>query len=261
MATHPSQMTSPLPPGGGFLLEPVGSRRIHTADDFTEEQREFFKVAQKFAVERIVANADKIEKKDWKLMRSLLKEAGELGLLSLQIAEEHGGLAQDETTSMLVGEAMSRLGSWSVTFGGHVGIGTLPIVFFGSEEQKRRYLPRLATAELVSAYALSEASSGSDAMAAKTKAVLSADKKHWVLNGSKQWITNAGFADVFIVFAKVDGEKLSAFIVEKSTPGFTVGPEEHKMGIRGSSTCPLIFEDAKIPAENLLGEIGKGHKI
>jgi alkylation response protein AidB-like acyl-CoA dehydrogenase len=247
--------------GGGFLLVPVGSVPIHTPDQFSDEQREFYKTAQKFVQERVVPHAERIEKKDFKLLRDLLREAGELGLLSVDIPEQYGGLAQDETTSMLVAEAMTRLGSWSVTFGGHVGIGTLPIVFFGNEEQKQRYLPKLATGELVAAYALSEPSSASDALAARTRAVLSPDGKHWILNGTKQWITNAGFADVFIVFAKVDGEKFSAFIVDKQTPGFSIGPEEHKMGIRGSSTCPLIFEDAKVPAGNLLGEVGKGHRV
>ncbi len=262
MATRPELATSlPLPPGGGFLLVPVGSERIRTPDDLNEQQREFYRVADRFSRERVVANADRIERKDYELLRGLLREAGALGLLSLDVPEAYGGLSQDLTTSMLVTEAMSRNGSWSVTFGAQVGIGTLPIVYFGTEEQKRRYLPKLATGELVAAYALSEPSSASDALGARTRAVLSPDGKRWILNGAKQWITNAAFADVFIVFAKVDGEKFSAFIVEKGTPGFTVGPEEHKMGIRGSSTCPLVFEDAAIPAGNLLGEVGKGHRI
>ncbi|BDG08771.1 acyl-CoA dehydrogenase family protein [Anaeromyxobacter paludicola] len=262
MATRPELVTDPpLPPGGGFLLVPAGSERIRTPEDLTEEQREFYKVADKFSRERVIASADRIEHKDYELLRALLREAGDLGLLSLDVPEAYGGLAQDETTSMLVTEAMARNGSWSVTFGAQVGIGTLPIVYFGTEAQKRRYLPRLATGELVSAYALSEPSSASDALGARTRAVRSPDGKKWILNGAKQWITNAGFADVFIVFAKVDGEQFSAFIVERGSPGFTVGPEEHKMGIRGSSTCPLVFEDAEIPYENLLGEVGKGHKI
>ena len=250
-----------LPPGGGFLLAPVGSERIRTPDDFSDEQRAFYQTARQFADERVLANAERIERKDYPLLRQLLREAGELGLLGLDVPEEFGGLAQDETSSMLVTEAMARLGAWSVTFGAQVGIGTLPIVYFGTEAQKQRYLPRLVSGELVAAYALSESSSGSDALGARTRADLSADGKHWILNGSKQWISNAGFADVFIVFAKVDGDKFSAFIVEKDTPGFTVGAEEHKMGIRGSSTCALVFEDARVPAENLLGEIGKGHRI
>jgi alkylation response protein AidB-like acyl-CoA dehydrogenase len=262
MASPAETMNLPsLPPGGGFLLAPVGSERIRTADDFTDDQRAFLKTAEKFAVERVLANAERIEHKDFPLLRRLLREAGELGLLGLDVPEAYGGLAQDETSSMLVTEAMAKNGSWSVTFGAQAGIGTLPIVYFGSEAQKQRYLPRLVSGELVSAYALSEASSGSDALGARTRAVLSPDGKQWVLNGSKQWITNAGFADLFIVFAKIDGEGFSAFIVEKGAPGFTVGPEEHKMGIRGSSTCALIFEDARIPLESLLGEPGKGHRV
>ena len=253
--------TATLPPGGGFLLAPVGSQRIGTPEDFTDEQREFYRSAHKFALERVLGNADRIEAKDFPVVRKILREAGELGFLGLDVPEEHGGLAQDLTSGVLLAEAMTVLGSWSVIFGAQVGIGSLPIVYFGTPAQQARYLPRIASGELACAYALSEASSGSDAMAARTRAVLSPDRKHWILNGSKQWISNAGFADLFIVFAKVDGEKFSAFIVERGTPGFSVGPEEHKMGIRGSSTCPLVFEDAKVPAENLLGEIGKGHKI
>jgi alkylation response protein AidB-like acyl-CoA dehydrogenase len=250
-----------LPPGGGFLIESVGSQRIGTPDDFTSEQREFYRAAHKFAVDRVLANADAIERKDFGVVRRLLREAGELGFLSLDLPEIHGGLAQDMTTSVLVAEAMTVVGAWSVIFGAQVGIGTLPIVYFGTEAQQRKYLPRLGTGEFAAAYALSEASSASDALAARTRATLSPDGKHFVLNGAKQWISNAGFADVFVVFAKVDGDKFSAFLVERNTPGFSVGPEEHKMGIRGSSTCPLIFEDAKVPAENLLGEVGKGHRI
>jgi len=253
--------TATLPPGGGFLLAPVGSQRIGTPEDFTDEQREFYRSAHKFALERVLSNADRIEAKDFPVVRRILREAGELGFLGLDIAEEHGGLAQDLTSGVLLAEAMTVLGSWSVIFGAQVGIGSLPIVYFGTPAQQARYLPRIATGELACAYALSEASSASDAMAARTRAVLSPDGKHWILNGSKQWISNSGFADLFIVFAKVDGEKFTAFIVERGTPGFSIGPEEHKMGIRGSSTCPLIFEDARVPAENLLGEIGKGHKI
>jgi alkylation response protein AidB-like acyl-CoA dehydrogenase len=256
-----TETATALPPGGGFLLEPVGARRVDAPDAFTAEQREFYRAAHKFAVDRVLASADAIERKDFPVVRQLLREAGELGFLSLDLPEEHGGLAQDMTTSVLVAEAMTVVGAWSVIFGTQVGIGTLPIVYFGTPAQQARWLPRLATAELVSAYALSEASSASDALAARTRAVLSPDGKHWILNGSKQWISNSGFADLFIVFAKVDGDKFSTFVVERGTPGFSVGPEEHKMGIRGSSTCPLAFEDAKVPVENLLGEVGKGHRI
>ncbi len=263
MAIRPDVLPEkpPLQHGGGFLLAPVTSAHPRTPDDLTDEQREFYKTARKFGVERVLPNADRIEKKDFALLRQLIREAGELGLLALDVPEQYGGLAQDLSTSMLVNEAMAVNGSWSVTFGAQAGIGTLPIVYFGTEEQKSRYLPKLVSGEVVSAYALTEASSGSDALAARTKAVLSPDGRHWILDGAKQWITNAGFADVFIVFAKVDGDKFTAFIVDRDTPGFSIGPEEHKMGIRGSSTCPLVFEDAKVPAGNLLGEIGKGHRI
>jgi alkylation response protein AidB-like acyl-CoA dehydrogenase len=248
-----------LPPGGGFLLTEVGAQSVDTPDAFTSDQREFFRTARKFAMERVVPAGEAIEAKDFPTVRRLLREAGELGLLSLDVPEEFGGLAQDLTTSALVAEAMTVHGSWSVIYGAHVGIGTLPI--FGTPAQQARYLPKLVSGEWAAAYALSEPSSASDATAAKTRAVLSPDGKHWILNGTKQWISNAGFADVFIVFAKVDGEKFTAFIVDRDAPGFTTGSEEHKMGIRGSSTRALIFEDARIPAANLLGEIGKGHRI
>jgi alkylation response protein AidB-like acyl-CoA dehydrogenase len=262
MATRADDLLNPpITSGGGFLLGPCGSERIRTPDDFSEEQREFFKAAERFAIERVQPNSSRIEHKDHAFLRQLVREAGELGLLGLDVPEEYGGLAQSITASMLVTEAMARNGSWSVTFGAQVGIGTLPIVYFGDEAQKARYLPKLTSGEWVAAYALSEPSSASDALSAKTRAVLSADGKHWILNGTKQWITNAGFADVFIVFAKIDGERFSAFIVDRETPGFSVGPEEHKMGIRGSSTCPLVFEDAMVPVGNLLGEPGKGHRI
>jgi alkylation response protein AidB-like acyl-CoA dehydrogenase len=252
---------APLPPGGGFLLAPAGTDRVATPQDFTEEQRAVHAAAERFALERVVANTARIEGKDHGFLRALLREAGELGFLGVTLPEEYGGLAQDQTTSLLVTEAMAKLGSWSVTFGAQSGIGTLPIAYFGTEAQKRRYLPKLASGEWVAAYALSEASSASDALAARTRAVRSPDGRHFVLDGSKQWITNAGFADVFIVFARIDGEHFSAFIVERGTPGFTIGAEEHKMGIRGSSTCALAFDGALVPVENLLGEPGKGHRI
>ncbi|QSQ13674.1 acyl-CoA dehydrogenase family protein [Myxococcus landrumensis] len=250
-----------VPPGGAFLFQEVGASPIVTPETFSEEQRMFFRTALQFSHEQMLPQADKIEHKDNVLLRELLRQAGELGLLSVDIPEAYGGTGLDKTTSLLLAEAMGLNGSWSVTFGAHVGIGTLPIVWFGNAAQKAKYLPKLATSEWVAAYALTEQGSGSDALGAKTKAVLSPDGKHWILNGSKLFITNAAFADVFVVFAKVDGDKFTGFIVEKDTPGFTVGPEEHKMGIRGSSTCPLYFEDARVPVENLLGDVGKGHKI
>ena len=247
--------------GGGFLLEEVGRGRITAPETLSEDQRLYLKTALQFCREQVLPRAGAIEAKDNALLRSLLHQAGELGLLGLDLPEVYGGLAAEKTTSMLVAEANGLNGSWSVTFSAHTGIGTLPIAWFGTPEQKRRWLPGLASGEKVAAYALTEQGSGSDALGAKTRAVKSADGRSWVLNGSKLYITNAAFADVFVVFAKVDGDKFTGFVVERGAPGFTVGPEEHKMGIRGSSTCPLYFEDARIPVENVLGEIGKGHKI
>ena len=250
-----------VPAGGAFLFQPVGATPIMTPERFSEEQRLYHRTAVQFAREQVLPAAPRVEKKEPGLLRELLRKAGELGLLMIDIPEAYGGLGLDKTTSLLVAEAKSVYGSWSVTFGGHTGIGTLPIVWFGTAAQKQKYLPKLATGEWVAAYGLTETGSGSDALGAKTKAVLSADKQHYILNGSKQFITNASFADVFIVFAKVDGDKFTGFIVDRATPGFSIGPEEHKMGIRGSSTCSLLMEDARVPAENLLGEVGRGHKI
>jgi alkylation response protein AidB-like acyl-CoA dehydrogenase len=250
-----------IPAGGGFLFAEVGTSPVMAPERFTEEQRLYYRTAQQFARERVLPKAAQIERKDNALLRQLLRDAGELGLLMIDIPEAYGGLGLDKTTSLLVAEAKSILGAWSSTFGAHTAIGTLPIVWFGSEQQKRKYLPKMATGEWVGAYALTETGSGSDALAAKTRAVLSPDGRHYLLTGAKQFITNAGFADVFVVFAKIDGAKFTAFIVERGTPGLSVGPEEHKMGIRGSSTCSLILENAVVPVENVLGEIGKGHKI
>jgi alkylation response protein AidB-like acyl-CoA dehydrogenase len=257
-----SQETPPeLPQGAAFLLEPVGATPFFTPEQFTDEQRQMYQSAREFADNEVAPRAKEIEAKKPGLMPELLRRAGELGFLMIDIPEKYGGLGADKTTSMLVAEAWRGNGSWAVSIGGHTGIGTLPIVFYGNEEQKRRYLPRLATGELLAAYALTEPNAGSDALSGKTRADLSADGKHYILNGQKAWITNAGFADVFIVFAKVGGEKLSGFIVDRGSPGLIIGPEERKMGIRGSSTCALTFEDCRVPVENLLGEIGKGHKI
>jgi alkylation response protein AidB-like acyl-CoA dehydrogenase len=259
----PTRSDEPAPPplGGGFLLAPVGSRRVRTPEDVDETQRALLRAADRFAVDRVQANADRIETRDLPFLRQLLQEAGELGLLGMEVPETYGGLGLDAVSSLLVTEAMSRSGSWAATWGVHSGVGTLPLAWFGTEEQKRRWLPALARGQMVAAYALSEASSGSDALAARTRAVLSPDGSQWILNGAKQWISNAALADLFTVFAKIDGERFSAFLVEKGTPGFTVGREERKMGLRGSSTCPLSFEDVRIPVGNLLGEAGKGHRI
>ena len=247
--------------GGSFLLEERKPDDVFTPEDFTEQHLLIAQTAEEFAVNEIVPNIEKMEHKDFSITRDLLKKAGELGLSSAEIPEVYGGLEMDKVTAAVIADHIAKYAGFATTWGGHTGIGTLPIVYFGTEEQKQKYLPRLAAGEIVGAYALSEASSGSDALNCRTRAELSKDGTHYILNGEKMWITNAGFADLFTVFAKVDGEKFTAFLVEKSFPGFSIGAEEHKMGIRGSSTCPIILNDCKVPAENVLGEIGKGHVI
>ena len=247
--------------GGSFLLENRSTDEVFTPEDFTEQHQLIGQTAEEFALNEILPNAEKIEHKDFSVTRDLLKKAGELGLSSVEIPEAYGGLEMDKVTAAVIADHIAKYAGFATTWGGHTGIGTLPIVYFGTEEQKKKYLPRLAAGEIVGAYALSEASSGSDALNCRTRATLSADGKHYVLNGEKMWITNAGFADLFTVFAKIGGEKFTAFLVERTFPGFSVGAEEHKMGIRGSSTCPIILNDCMVPVENLLGEIGKGHVI
>jgi len=247
--------------GGSFLLEERKPDDVFTPEDFTEQHLLIAQTAEDFAVNEIVPNIEKMEHKDFSITRELLKKAGDLGLSSAEIPEAYGGLEMDKVTAAVIADHIAKYAGFATTWGGHTGIGTLPIVYFGTEEQKKKYLPRLAAGDLVGAYALSEASSGSDALNCRARAELSKDGKHYILNGEKMWITNAGFADLFTVFAKVDGEKFTAFLVEKSFPGFSVGAEEHKMGIRGSSTCPIILNDCKVPVENMLGEIGKGHVI
>ena len=247
--------------GGSFLLEERKPSEIFTPEDLSEQHQLIAQTAEDFAVNEIIPNAEKIEHKDFSITRDLLKKAGELGLSSVDIPEAYGGVEMDKVTSAIIADHVAKYAGFATTWGGHTGIGTLPIVYFGTEEQKKKYLPRLATGEIVGAYALSEASSGSDALNCRARAELSKDGKHYILNGEKMWITNAGFADLFTVFAKINGEKFTAFLVEKSFPGFSVGAEEHKMGIRGSSTCPIILNDCQVPVENLLGEAGKGHVI
>lgn len=247
--------------GGNFLIEETNPQDVFTPEDFNEQHQLIAQTAENFAVQEILPNSDRIEQKDFAFSRELLKKAAELGLTSVDIPEEYGGTEMDKVSSAIIADRIAKQGSFAVTFSAHVGIGTLPIVWFGTEEQKKKYLPLLGSGEWVGAYALSESSSGSDAMNARTKAVLSPDGKHYLLNGEKMWITNASFADVFVIFAKVDGEKFTAFVVERTFPGFSVGHEEHKLGIRGSSTCPLILNDCQVPVENVLGEIGKGATI
>src|SRR5215813_9711204 len=243
--------------GGSFLLEERKPNGVFTPEDFSEQHRMIGQTTEEFAVNEIIPNIEKIEHKDFAVTRELLKKAGELGLSGVEIPEAYGGLEMDKVTAAVIADHIAQYAGFATTWGGHTGIGTLPIVYFGTEEQKKKYLPRLAAGEIVGAYALSESTSGSDALNCRTRATLSPDGKHYILNGEKMWITNAGFADLFTVFAKIDGEKFSAFLVERTFPGFSVGGEEHKMGIRGSSTCPIILNDCKVPAENLLGEIGK----
>ena len=246
--------------GGSFLIEQTTPEEIFTPEDFTEEHRMIAETTRLFIDNEVIPHIDELEHHNWTLARELVKKAADLGLIGANIPEEYGGLGLDQTSGALVGENIGRSASFATTLGAESGIGLLPIIYFGTDAAKQKYLPKIATGELITAYALTEAGSGSDAMAAKATARLSADGTHYVLNGEKMFITNGGFADIFIVFAKVDGDKFSAFIVEKQD-GVAPGAEEHKMGIKGSSTTPLVLADAKAPVENLLGEVGKGHKI
>jgi alkylation response protein AidB-like acyl-CoA dehydrogenase len=252
-----------MPRGCGFLLTPVGTETIFTPEDFTADQRTFAKTAEDFMEKEIWPDVEHLEKLEPGLMVAKLKKAGELGLLMIDVPEEYGGIALDKTTSMLCSEKFATYPSFSVSHGAHTGIGTLPLLFFGNHEQKSRYLPRLATGELIAAYALTEPGSGSDALGARTTATKTTrdGRDGYALNGTKMWITNAGFADLFTVFAKVDGKHFTAFLVERGYAGFSTGAEEKKMGLKGSSTRMLILEDVFVPEENVLGEIGRGHKI
>jgi len=247
--------------GGSFLLESRTSEEIFTPEDLSEEQLQIAATAEQFARDEILPRAAAIEAKEPGVLESVLRKAAELGFTAVDIPEEYGGLGMDKISSAVVTDHISVLASFSTAFGAHIGIATLPLVWYGTEEQKRRYLPKLVSCEWIGAYGLSEASSGSDAMNIRTRATLSPNGAHYILNGEKQWLTNGGIASLYTVFAKIDGEKFSAFLIERGTPGLTVGAEEHKLGIRGSSTCPLVLQDCKIPRENLLGEIGKGHHI
>jgi alkylation response protein AidB-like acyl-CoA dehydrogenase len=249
------------PAGGSWLLSPIGSAPQFTGADFSEDDLLYARTAEEFVRDEVLSRLEEIESKKEGLMPALLKRAGELGLLMIDVPEAYGGLGLRKTTSMLVSERGALCASFSVSWGAHTGIGSLPLVYYGTEEQKQRYLPKLATGEWLAAYALTEPQAGSDALAARTRAILDPDGKNYRLTGTKQFITNAGFADLFTVFAKVDGEKFTAFLVERTTPGLSFGPEEHKLGIRGSSTRQLILEDAPVPADRVLGEIGRGHKI
>jgi len=247
--------------GGSFLIEDLTPNEVFTPEDLSLEQRQIADTTAEFAENRIATQIAEIEAKNFQVSRTLMREAGELGLLGVDVPEEYGGVELDKVTSAIIADRISVSGSFSVTFSAHTGIGTLPIVWYGTPEQKAKYLPKLASGEWLAAYALSEASAGSDAMNIRATARLSPDGRSYLLNGEKMWISNAGMADLFTIFAKIDGEQFSAFLVEAGATGMSVGHEEHKLGIRGSSTCPLVLTDCKVPVENLLGEPGKGHHI
>lgn len=253
--------TKKIVKGGAFLIEDLTYDQIFTPEDFTEEHLMIAKTAEDFVEKEVHPVLERLENHEFDITVKLLKEAGELGLLAADVPEEYEGLGLDKITSSLITEKMAGGGGFALSHGAHVGIGSLPIILFGNEDQKKRYLPALASGEKLAAYALTEPGSGSDALGARTTAKLNAEGTHYILNGEKQWITNAGFADVFVVYAKIDGEKFSAFIVDRSFPGVSTGAEEKKMGIKSSSTRTLILEDVPVPVENLLGEIGKGHVI
>jgi alkylation response protein AidB-like acyl-CoA dehydrogenase len=247
--------------GGEYLIANVSKEDVFTPEDFNSEQQQFAEMVEQFTQNEVVPHADRLEHQDFDLMVSLLKKAGELGLMLIDGPQGYGGLELDKATSMLVTEKIAAYSGYLIAFSGHTGIGTLPLVYFGSDAQKEKYLGKLLTGQWIGAYCLTEPNSGSDALGAKATAKLSADGKYYILNGTKQFITNGCFADLFTVFAKIDGKHFTAFLVERTFEGVTTGPEEKKLGIKGSSTTPVILEDVKVPVENLLGELGKGHKI
>ncbi|MFT4024821.1 MAG: acyl-CoA dehydrogenase family protein, partial [Flavihumibacter sp.] len=259
--SNPVQPTTPTLNGGHWLISESQASETFTPEDFNEEQQMVKDMCAGFLDAEVMPIVDRIDKLEPGLMPSLLEKAGEQGLLGTSIPEEYGGLGKDSITATLVNEGLGGGFSFSVAVSAHTGIGTLPILYFGTAAQKAKYIPRLATGEWKGSYGLTEPNSGSDALGAKTTARLSDNGKHYILNGQKCWITNGGFADIYTVFAKVDGDKFTAFIVERGMEGFTQGSEEHKMGIKGSSTVQLYFQDCKVPVENVLGEIGRGHII
>ena len=255
------QDTGVLLKGGEWLIKESSADDMFIKEEFSEEQQMIMDMCRQFVQTEVLPIIDRIDSLEKGLMRSLLMKAGEQGLLSTSFPEEYGGLGKDFITSTIINEGLGDGFSFSVAIAAHTGIGSLPILYFGTDDQKQKYIPKLASGEWIGAYGLTEPNSGSDALGAKTTARLSEDGKYYLLNGQKCWITNGGFADVYTVFAKVDGDKFTGFIVERGFEGFTQGPEEHKMGIKGSSTVQLYFQDCKVPAENVLGEIGKGHLI
>jgi alkylation response protein AidB-like acyl-CoA dehydrogenase len=254
------QTATEIRKGGSWLMEDAAASDIFTPEKMTEEHRLMAQTTDEFIDSEVLPKLDQLETKDWELARALIRRCGELGLLGVNVPEQYGGLDLDKVSSLIVAERIARSASFATSYGGQANLCILPLVLFGTDAQKQTYLPKLVSGELVGAYALSESGSGSDALAARTRATRAADGS-WTLNGEKMWITNGGFADVIIVFAKVDGEEFTAFIVEKRFPGVSAGKEEHKMGIHGSSTTPIVLQDAQVPAGNVLGEIGKGHKV
>jgi alkylation response protein AidB-like acyl-CoA dehydrogenase len=254
-------MTAKLFKGAEYLITEAARDDVFVPEDFTDEQKQIGETTSQFVLNEVIPSQEKLENHDYDLSVKLMKRCGELGLLMIDAPEAYGGLDLDKATSMLVAEKLSVSGSFSVTYSAHTGIGTLPLVYYGTEEQKKKYLGRIISGEWVAAYCLTEPDSGSDALGAKTSAVLSPDKKYYLLNGTKQFITNGGFADIYTIFAKIDKEHFTAFLVERTTEGLSVGQEEKKLGIRGTSTTQIILDNAKVPVENVLGEIGKGHKI
>ena len=245
--------------GGSWLFDD-GPGEVFTPEKLSEEHRLIARTTEEFVAAEVMPALPRLEAKDWELARALVRKCGELGLLGLGAPEQYGGLDLDKVSSLVVVERVARSASFATTFGGQANLTVLPIVLFGTEAQKAKYLPRLLAGEIVGAYALSEAGSGSDALAAKTRATKLPDGS-WSLSGEKMWISNGGFADLFIVFAKVDGEQFTAFIVERGFGGLSSGKEEHKMGLHGSSTTAILLQDVHVPAENVLGEIGRGHKV
>lgn len=254
-------MAAKLFKGAEYLIAEVTKDDVFTPEDFTDEQRQIGDTTEQFVLNEVLPHRDEIEHHDLPLTVELMRKCGELGLLMIDAPEEYGGLELDKATSMLAAEKLSQAGSFSVTYSAHTGIGTLPLVYYGTKEQKEKYLGRIISGEWIAAYCLTEPGSGSDALGAAATATLSADGKHYILNGTKQFITNGGIANLYTVFAKIDKQHFTGFLVERTTEGLSVGAEENKMGVRGSSTTQIILEDAKVPVENVLGEIGKGHKI
>lgn len=246
---------------GAFLLGPTDPSEVFIPEQFDEEARMLGQSVEEFVTEQVLPKWQAIDDQEEGLLEGLVRESGALGMFAIDVPEAMGGLGAHKTTAMLIAEKVGLGGSYAPAIAVQTGIGGLPIIYFGTDEQRAKWVEGIITGEIITAYALTEAGSGSDALGARTTAVLDAEKGVYLLNGSKQFITNAGFADLFIVFAKVDGEHFTAFVVERDSPGFTVGPEEHKLGLKGSSTCALSFQDTPVPADNVLGEIGKGHRI